>query len=627
MFVRTPFVQMPGVRRSAALSFALLVSLTLLAPTARAQPLADRVPADAVIYVGWLGYDVRGPGFKGSHLEGVLDAGQFQKLVDDTLPKLLDKVGQKDRGAAEAIAIAKPILVPMLKYPTAVWIGKPELAKDQMPQVKAGLICQAGPDADGMRKHLTELLASAPDEVKQMVRVGAQQGDSVQVTVGYADGAAPVIDAAKSLTGTPGYKAVQAHVVKDASLLVYVDVAQLTAVADRGIDAFGDDEAKRMWPRVRDAIGFSSVKHFVLSSGFDGKDWSDHVFLHAPAPRTGLVALADPAPLSDDALKTIPATATMAGAAKFDVAKLVAGLRKAVGEIEPRAVGEIDKALADVSRQIGLDVQKDLLGAFGDEWVYYADPMTGGRGLGGMVMLNKLRDPRKAEETFVKLQTLLTDELAKNIKEKDVSVKFLTTKSGDTTIHYLGTPLVSPAWAVKNGYLVVGLFPQMVAGAADQFGSAKSILDNREYQLVRQRLGAERANGVSFADLRQTAPDAYATWVAVSRLTGFADLFGVPAPAMILPPLNKLMPHLGPAGSVQWTDNEGIHVNAISPFPGATIIATDPIGGVFGLAPVLGAMTQARVAAAEAHRQAAEAHSARDAAQPAARVRPEPAPK
>ena len=85
----------------------------------------------------------------------------------------------------------------------------------------------------------------------------------------------------------------------------------------------------------------------------------------------------------------------------------------------------------------------------------------------GVVFLNRLKNPAKAEASFAKLEQLVNDELLKNIADKDVSVKFLTTGAGATTIHYLGTPLISPAWAVKDGHLVMALFPQMVAGALD----------------------------------------------------------------------------------------------------------------------------------------------------------------
>jgi len=582
-----------------ALCLGFLITAALPTP-ARAQPLADRVPDDAMIYVGWMGWDDKSPGFQGSHYQAVLEEGHVKQLIDETLPKLLQKLSEKDRNAADAIGIAKPILLPMLKHPTAIFLGKAEFIANQEPKIKAGLICQAGPDANAMFQQIQELMKNAPERVKAMVHV-SKTADTVVVAVNYGEGAIPPAGRA-NLSNSAGFAAMKPHMVANASVALYIDVEQFVGVVNKGLDTYAPPEVQGLWPKIRDAIGIQGLKHLVYSAGFDGKDWADHMLLHAPEPRPGLFALADPKPLSEAALKSIPATATMAGATKFDLGKLVGALRKAVHEVDENAGQQVDEVINEASKHIGLDIQKDVLDALGDEWVYYSDPMTGGRGMFGAVMINHLKNAQKAEASFSKLESMLNDVLAKEIKDKDVSVKFLTTKYGNTTIHYLGTPLVSPAWAVKGEFLIVALYPQMVAGASDQVGAGgKSILDNPKYQAMRQRLGVPNANGFGFADLQQTAPDGYAFWVAVSRLSGFGDIFGVPAPAMLLPPLNKIMPHLAPAGQVTWTDKDGIHAKSISPFPGSQLFASDPLGVMIMMAPSM-VMPYMAARRAEAHR-------------------------
>ena len=586
-----------------ALSAAALLCLALLSVPVRAQPLADRVPDDALVYVGWLGYDAKGPGYEGSHLKAVAELAEFRKLVDETFPRLLERLGQENREAGEAVTLLRPVLVPMLKHPTAIFVGTPDLPREGQPTPRAGIVCKAGPDAEAMHLHLQNLMKDAPDEVRQMVKL-TKTADAVVLTVGYPGGLPE--GGAKNLAGTAGFKAAQPHMVKNASFTAYADVEKLVALADQAVTQYGPPDAKENWPKVRDAVGLQGVKRFVWSSGFDGKEWADHLFLAAPEPRPGLLALADPTPLSDAALKSIPATATMAGAGKLNVSKLLGGIREAAAKVEPRAADEWDKAFAEANRRLGMDLQRDVFDALGDEWVYYVDPNTGGRGPAGVVFLNRPKDPAKAEAAFAKLEALLNDELAKNIKEKGVFVRFLTAKSGGTTIHYLGTPLVSPSWAVKDGYVIFALFPQMVAGAADQLGAGKSILDNPDFQTLRKRLGATNASGIAWSDLPRTAPDSYASWVAISRLVNVGDIFGVPTPAMILPPLNRLTPHLTPAGSVTWTDKDGLHAKAISPFPGATVLASDPLGGLVGVLPAMMGFAAERSAGAAHDQGAAE---------------------
>ena len=557
---------------------ALLACMAVTTSAARAQPLADKVPADAMLYIGWQGYDTKSPGFAGSHFEAVLKAAEFQKFVDVTVPQILDKVAQKDQRAAGIIAVAVPVLKPMFRHPTTIWLGKPDIAVggNKPPVIRAGIICQAGPDGEAMMQSLQALLEQAGPQANEQIKL-VKTADSVIVSMNYAEGDMP--PAGQSLAQSASFKAVTPHAVPNASFIVYADVEQLVTVVDQAVDTYAQGEPKEVWPKMREAIGLQGVKHFIWTSGFDGKEWMDHMFLHAPGPRTGLVALGEAKPLSDGVLKVVPVTATAAGAFRFDAGKVFAGIRAAVAKVDPRAGQRMDDELAKASKSIGMDIEKDVIGVFGDEWIYYIDPTVGGRGGLGFVLINKLADPAQAEQSLVKLGQLMEDELAKAMRMPEMKVKMFTTKSGETTIHYVGTPLISPAWAVRNGYLVVGMFPQVVAGALDQFGSDKSILDNPAYQQVRARLNVADATGVGFADLQKTAPDGYTTWLMISRLTGFAEMFGVDSPAMILPPLNRLMPHLTPAGSVLWVDKDGYHAKNLTPFPGATLLAQDPLAG------------------------------------------------
>src|SRR3954464_3277065 len=51
-----------------------LIALVAWVSSAGAQPLADRVPADALLYVGWAGSEHLAPAYAQSHLKGLIDA-------------------------------------------------------------------------------------------------------------------------------------------------------------------------------------------------------------------------------------------------------------------------------------------------------------------------------------------------------------------------------------------------------------------------------------------------------------------------------------------------------------------------------------------------------------------------
>src|SRR6185437_13483620 len=129
-----------------------------------------------------------------------------------------------------------------------------------------------------------------------------------------------------------------------------------------------------------------------------------------------------------------------------------------------------------------------------------------------------------------------------------------------------------------NGNLYIGLYPQVVAAAAVQgAGHGHSILNNTSFTNLRQKLGGENATSFQYMDLPNLMPDSYGAWVAITRAGGFGDLFGVPAPPLVLPTLDKIMPYVSPSGAVSWVDAKGAHARAIEPFPGSELLSSDPL--------------------------------------------------
>src|SRR4051812_15623141 len=69
--------------------------------TARAQVMADRVPAAVIAYVGWSGTDAQGAAYAGSHLKGMLDAMQLPAFV----MRAVDKEFSKEANAEDAAVL------------------------------------------------------------------------------------------------------------------------------------------------------------------------------------------------------------------------------------------------------------------------------------------------------------------------------------------------------------------------------------------------------------------------------------------------------------------------------------------------------------------------------------------
>ena len=582
----------------------LLLAAPLAAPRALlAQPLADRLPADTVAYVGWAGADSLGSQYQGSHLKAVLEASSVPQFFDDFLPKLIDKIRQEDPQVRDALAGA-PSLGRLWHAPCAFAFGGFDIANNQgnnagnpgQPVPRILFVCRPGEDAAALKRQIDAIVqqvrrAAGPGAPDAYSIKSFRSGDLVGWSIGYdqpeaalAGGAGPG-GAGRSLAGSAAFKSAITHAGKEPVVVAYVDAEALVKQVNQAVEKSGDVQASEMWPRVRDAAGLGGLKRLIFTQGFDGKDWGTQMFIDAPVPRKGLLAMLEAGPLSDDILKAVPATATLAGVSRFDPAKLVDEIRDAIQQVDENAAAKFDQGMDQASAFMGFDVRKDFLGALGDEWAYYTDPLTGGRGAMGFVMVNRLRDPKKADDALTKIQDFATSLIARQAAESKMKVILRETKVGDVTVHFVASPVFTPSWAIAGGNLYVGMYPQVVATAASRAarGGGKSLLDNPDFVALRQRLlgaagGNAKASAFQFLDLPKTAPSSYQPWLMLSSFARMGDMAGVESPAMLFPPMDVLMQHLAPAASVSWTDDAGWHLRGVSPFPGSTVFAAESAG-------------------------------------------------
>jgi prepilin-type processing-associated H-X9-DG protein len=585
----------------------LIVSFATLflavAPPTRAQPLADRVPQDALLYVGWSGSESMGPAYEGSHLKAIVDASNLRELVRESIPRLLENLGHQDEDAAAMLGLVSAIGGPMWRHPSALYFGPADMTDPANVHPSLALICDAGGESRALAQKLNELLAKMDPHP---VPLKVEESDGIVVlVVGKAEVSAKKKPAVP-LSGRKEFQRAMAQVGKDPVAALYVDAEGAVEMVDRMIANLAPPEAKQKWPIVRDAIGINTLKRIVWTGGFAGKEWSTQVFIESPEPRTGLVKeLLESKPLSDQTLRAIPATATMAAAGHFDAGGLLGALREMVKKVDADASAEFESGLDQVKQALGLDLQADILDTLGDEWAIYSDPAVGGSGFLGITLVNRLKDPAKAQKAFGQLEQLLNGLIKEGTAQDKITIAFNTTKQGDLTIHYLAIPFIAPAWAFKDGNLYVALYPQVVSGAAEHVASkGKSILDNEEFVALRKRLGVQNASAISFSDLPKTAADGYQDVLMLSRVyLGMMDLFGAKTPALAFPTLSKLLPHVTPAASVAWTDKEGWHLKSVTPFPGSEILSGGGLGSVIAaqqavmMSVALPSLARARVSA------------------------------
>src|SRR5437879_5428380 len=105
-------------------TFLVAVFIILIpAVVASAQPLADRVPADALLYVGWAGSTKLGPAYEQSHLKAIADSSDIHKLFTETFPRLAQRAGASNAQAGEMISLFSAIGGRVWRHPTALYFG------------------------------------------------------------------------------------------------------------------------------------------------------------------------------------------------------------------------------------------------------------------------------------------------------------------------------------------------------------------------------------------------------------------------------------------------------------------------------------------------------------------------
>jgi len=546
------------------------LAVLLFVSFARGQALVERVPEDAILYVGWAGTETAGLGYDESHLKAVLDETRVDQLFSDFLPRVLQKIGEKEPQAAEIADTIAALSGALVKHPTAIYFGGVEGDIDGEATIKLAIFCDAKGDAPAILDRINALLDKAADQDKLNIIAASDEKGVITIRPQRFD--VPET----SIKDSPEFREAFSSLHAAPVLATYLSVSRLSAMVELLMEQ-GKPESLPKYKKAMTAFGFDGLRQIACTGGFVGKKWEMQSLIDAPAPRRGLLTALDTVPASDDLLKMVPQSATFVKTGTLDLANLLREFKTALSATDPEVGKQFGQILGAATMMIGKRVDEDVLEPLGNQWVTYASPDIAGNGILGMVVVNKLDDPAKAAVNL-KTAVIALNNVGKGaMRNADFKFEGRMVNIGGVDVYYAGVPYLAPAWAIQDGYLYVGLFPQSVASAARYAKSGgPSILKNEAFLAMRQNLNGKNASGISFNDLPQLAgtSSGYATMLVIARLgLGLSDIMGVPAPEPIVPPLDVLKQHLSPCGSVSWSDEKGLHTRSITPFPGASFLS------------------------------------------------------
>ncbi|MBI3863474.1 MAG: DUF1559 domain-containing protein [Planctomycetia bacterium] len=444
-----------------------------LAQDAKTRPPEKLLPADAVLYVGWDGIDSHRAAWEKTAARDALVASG----LSDVLTRLTEYAEMQAGGAPVrqvATAIEK---LGSVGFQLA--IGVPN-AGDGPPAPQATLVVPGGAAAI---PEIKALFAQMPVGAMEEERVGSRNVTRVQlpelpgVEIGwFAEGKHLVVaigngavdtalntaaGKAPSLDSSPIFKKYRAKADFDVALTAWIDMSQVRKVVG-GIPVAAPQPGKApaTVSDILKSLGLDRLGPAAMRVGFKGRALWTETTLEAPSPREGLLAW-DTKPIRLEDLPALPVATDGFYAGRFDWSAAGKGLVKMGAELSRRLDGgqvpPFEAQFDGFQQQIGVDFQKELFEPLGDLLVLYGDTRQGVMGLGSGLAI-AVDDAKTLRTTLEKLAAQLLPAAGPFVQIQAAQ------RSGRemTYLNFPGFPVISPAWAVDEKWLIVGLSPQTV---------------------------------------------------------------------------------------------------------------------------------------------------------------------
>jgi prepilin-type processing-associated H-X9-DG protein len=591
-----------------------LLAVCAVVPAAAAQPLADRLPADEVLYVGWAG---RSMPFEGSMLGQLLNEpavgslfGTLYQAAEQNLDSEPDRELFRHGWALAAIAWQHPAALTM-----DLRAGETEPAPEGL------LLMDLGRDKPRFAEHVDALGARLAEQMPvEQGNLGGVSYRSIpvpdvgEVSFGFLENLFFVrlgpggpqglvgLEPAASLAQNADFQRRMAAVGgEDVQIAFHLDAA---ALERRVAELFGEQTANDV-QKAMTAMGLDGVSAVAGTTRIVDRGMYTRSRIFSPAPHRGMLSLLAGAELTDEDLAAVPADADFVCAANVSAAEAYVELRRAVRENGgPEAEEQMLEAVGQFEQSMGVSLTDDVLAPLGDTWVMASAPSYGGF-VTGTVVTVELTDAPKMKQTVAAIEDQLRPLVGPATRpETDPEpvgpVRLQTTTVDRTEIHYLNSASsdvllpVAPAWVVGEDKLYVAGFPQVAAAAA---GGApeRPLADSPAYQAAREHI-QRRPSVLCYVNTPKVLRQTY-HWLLIGWTTGANALAGfanVPARPDWLPSLPALEKYLWPQVTAVSADEDGITFESYGSLPG---------GALFG-SPVLSPATPAAVVPALAHARA-----------------------
>jgi len=567
--------------------------------------MARIAPDQCLYYTTWSGMAEPDPNST-NQTEQLLAEPEIQQLVDTVSQKLVGALRRQagnggDSPTAFFAAEGPRLLKTLLTRPTAIYLSEIEIGPTG-PQIEAGMIIGVGDDVEQIKAVFERLQTQALGDQVREVDIDDVTFYSFQpaptapsitwgtrgkyLIIGLGDGTVEAMFE-RARTAPPEWlTALRERLPVDrVSTVTYVNVGKL-------VDTFLPMAPAPQVAQVVDALGLGNLTEYGSVSGLDETGVVRRSFIGIDGEAKGLLSCVDAPPLTADDLAPVPQDALAALAFRLDMGNLVDTILDVVGQVEPRAVEEMEEEVADVEQEIGFKVREDLLRSLGDVWTISTSSSEGGLLTGWMATVS-LRDPQRFRE--------IHDEFARRarraMEEGHRAPQIRELRFAEQTIYYLVVPdddfPLTPAWCVTDDVLAVSLFPQTLKGYVSRGAEYVSLAEAAAVKPLLE--GDSGPLAISYCDTRQLFRTVYPlAQIGVQFALHFARKEGFDLDPILLPSAGSIERHLLPTvGAIKRTDS-GIETFSHQTLPGGNIGATAPVAVALLLPAVQAARGAAR---------------------------------
>ena len=378
------------------------------------------------------------------------------------------------------------------------------------------------------------------------------------------------------------------------STLGYIDVQRVTRRVSALITAEYGASWKDKFAPVISALGIDAIERIAIADVPQGTNWRTEFFVKLKE-RRGLFGLIQDAPTTHRFAAYTPAKPLYYSAERADMGRYFNDFVAWMSKIEPGTEREADEIFARYEKVLGVDLRKDFIGSFGDEWASYIAVPEGGGLIPDIVMFASVKDRARLEKSIRALVEKYNDVLAMYGEHKvrrAPRIRHRKSKAGAHTIHSIeitqhnGEPIpIVPSWTMGDDYIIVALWPQTIRNALSR---THSLRDNPDFNKLRQSV-PQGATASSYIDCPAIVGFAYNTLVPVLQgmqgaINGQLQPYGASLNFHELPPSSVITKHLSPMMSYAKMEKDAFRMGYVSSFGlSVTAMSTAGLGAVVGL--------------------------------------------